>query len=53
MATLYQIKRKKARNTHLSDLIKETREYIKDRGIKRIKDGWQFPAAFRAATFLS
>lgn len=36
----------------LSDLIRETREYIQSRGIKRIKDGWQFPVAYRAATAL-
>ena len=37
----------------LSDLIEETRKYIQVRGIKRIKDGWQFPVAYRAATALS
>jgi HEPN domain-containing protein len=37
----------------LSDLIKQTREYIRAKGIKRIKDGWQFPVAYRAATLLS
>lgn len=37
----------------LSDLIGETRKYIRVRGIKRIKDGWQFPVAYRAATALS
>jgi len=37
----------------LSDLIKTTREYIKAKGIKRIKGGWQFPVAYRAATLLS
>jgi uncharacterized protein len=36
----------------LSDLIKETREYIRVKGIKRIEDGWQFPVAYRAAAFL-
>ena len=37
----------------LSDLIEETREYIRVRGIKRVKDGWQFPVTYRAATALS
>jgi len=37
----------------LSDLIGETRKYIRVRGIKRIKDGWQFPVSYRAATALS
>lgn len=37
----------------LRDLVIKTRDYIKDKGIKRIKDGWQFPVAFRTATFLS
>jgi hypothetical protein len=36
----------------LSNLIKEIREYIRVKGIKRIEDGWQFPVAYRAATFL-
>jgi len=37
----------------LWDLIKKTREYIEFKSIKRLKDGWQFPVAHRAATLLS
>jgi predicted nucleotidyltransferase len=37
----------------LWDLIKKTREYIEAKSIKRLKDGWQFPVAHRAATSLS
>lgn len=37
----------------LWDLIKKTREYIEAKSIKRLKDGWQFPVAYRAATSLS
>jgi|GEM_PF-347890 len=37
----------------LRELIKKTREYIEVKNIKRLKDGWQFPVAHRAATFLS
>ncbi|UCH97565.1 MAG: HEPN domain-containing protein [Candidatus Aminicenantes bacterium] len=43
----------KDKENFLSDLIKKTREYIQVKGIKRIKDGWQFPVAYRAATPLS
>lgn len=27
----------------ISNLIKETKEYIRDRGIKKVEGGWQFP----------
>jgi HEPN domain-containing protein/predicted nucleotidyltransferase len=43
----------KDKGNFLSDLIKKTREYIQVKGIKRIKNGWQFPVAYRAATPLS
>lgn len=37
----------------LSGLMYETREYIRDRGIKRYGDGWQFPVEKGAAAYLS
>jgi HEPN domain-containing protein/predicted nucleotidyltransferase len=37
----------------LFNLMKETREYIKVKGIKRLADGWRFPVAYRVATPLS
>jgi HEPN domain-containing protein len=43
----------KDKENFLSDLIKKTREYIQVKGIKRIKNGWQFPVVYRAATPLS
>jgi HEPN domain-containing protein/predicted nucleotidyltransferase len=43
----------KDKGNFLSDLIKKTREYIQVKGIKRIKNGWQFPVAYRTATPLS
>ncbi|MCK4778414.1 MAG: hypothetical protein KAS39_08525 [Actinomycetia bacterium] len=37
----------------LYNLIKETKEYIEERGIKRLKDGWEFPTKRGVPTFLS
>jgi HEPN domain-containing protein/predicted nucleotidyltransferase len=37
----------------LSGLMYETREYIRERGIKRYGDGWQFPVKKGAAAYLS
>ncbi len=37
----------------LQGLIAETREYIKEKEIKRLKDGWRFPIKHREATYLS
>jgi HEPN domain-containing protein/predicted nucleotidyltransferase len=37
----------------LSGLMYETREYIRERGIKRYGDGWQFPVEKGAAAYLS
>ncbi len=37
----------------LQKLIKETREYIQRKEIKRLKDGWKFPIKHREVTYLS
>ena len=37
----------------LSGLMHETREYIRERGIKRYGDGWQFPVEKGEAAYLS
>lgn len=41
------------RGNLLQGLIEETREYIKDKGIKRFQGGWRFPVKHREATYLS
>ncbi|MCK4763409.1 MAG: nucleotidyltransferase domain-containing protein [Candidatus Aminicenantes bacterium] len=37
----------------LFNLMRQTREYIKTKGIKRLNGGWQFPVVYRAAVSLS
>ena len=37
----------------LSNLIKETKDYIKKSGIKRLNNGWEFPVKRGVPTFLS
>lgn len=37
----------------LQNLVEETRGYIKEKEIKRLKDGWRFPIKYREATYLS
>ncbi len=37
----------------LKPLIDETRNYIKKKEIKRLKDGWEFPSEYGAVTYLS
>ncbi len=41
------------REHFLSDLIEETKEYIKTGGIKRIDNGWEFPVKRGVPTYLS
>ncbi|MBA7525972.1 hypothetical protein ES705_18132 [subsurface metagenome] len=36
----------------LYNLIKETKEYIEERGIKRLKEGWEFPVKRGVPTYL-
>ena len=37
----------------LKALIEKTKEYISLKGIRRLKDGWEFPVEYRTATYLS
>lgn len=37
----------------LKNLIDETRDYILNRRIEKLSDGWRFPVLYRQATFLS
>jgi len=41
------------KNNLLSSMISETRDYIKARGIKRLRDGWKFPVKQGIPTHLS
>jgi HEPN domain-containing protein len=41
------------KNNFLSSLIEKTRKYIHFKGIRRLKDGWEFPIEYRTATYLS
>ena len=41
------------RDDFLKKLIDETKRYIIDKGIKKIKDGWRFPVRHGAVTYLS
>lgn len=41
------------RNDFLKDLIEETRDYILQRKLEKLTDGWKFPVLYRQATFLS
>ncbi|MEW5768423.1 MAG: HEPN domain-containing protein [bacterium] len=41
------------KNNLLTTLINETKDYIKIKEIKRIRDGWRFPVKSRVATYLS
>ena len=41
------------KNKVLRALIDETKDYIKARGIRRLKGGWEFPAKQGVATYLS
>jgi len=41
------------REGFLQALIRETEEYIMERGIKRFRDGWRFPTTQGAVTYLS
>ncbi len=41
------------RGGFLKALIKETREYIKQKDIEKLKDGWRYPVKYREATYLS
>ena len=39
----------KDKEKFLADIMLQTREYTKTKGIKRLAGGWQFPVAFRTA----
>ncbi|MBI5401997.1 MAG: HEPN domain-containing protein [Ignavibacteriae bacterium] len=41
------------RNDFLKDLIEETRDYILQKKLEKLTDGWKFPVLYRQATFLS
>ncbi len=41
------------KDSFVESLMAETREYIRHKGIKKLKDGWAFPAQQGTATFLS
>lgn len=41
------------RDDFLKGLIEDTKSYIRSKNIKRLKDGWEFPVAYRTATSLS
>lgn len=41
------------RKNFLKGLIEETKEYINKKGIKKLKEGWQFPVQHGIATYLS
>jgi len=41
------------KNDFLKDLINETRDYILQRKLEKLTDGWRFPVLYREATFLS
>ena len=41
------------KNDFLKDLIDETRDYILQRKLEKLTDGWRFPVLYREATFLS
>ncbi|HHV81532.1 TPA: HEPN domain-containing protein [bacterium] len=41
------------RDNFISHLIEETREYIRERGIKKLNGGWQFPTIPGIPTYLS
>lgn len=41
------------KNNFLEILINETKKYIKAKGIKRLKGGWEFPAEYGIVTYLS
>lgn len=42
----------KDKKNFLADLMRQTREYTKTKGIKRVSGGWQFPVAYRTAVSL-
>ena len=41
------------RDNFLKSLIEETKDYIRFKSIKRVKDGWEFPVVYRGVTSLS
>lgn len=41
------------KNNFLEALINETKDYIRIKGIKRLKGGWKFPVQYGVATYLS
>jgi len=41
------------KNDFLKELVKETRDYILQKKLEKLTDGWRFPVLYRQATFLS